>query len=175
VRGRPAGVGPLRAHRPPPSPVPGEAGIRDRLKADLLGLLNRAGKPDPDTVIVDGATVRAFDGGEATGPSPVDCRKPGTKHTVMVDEAGIPLAIRSAGANASDHVRILPVLLDFPKVAGVPGRPEGLPDGLCRPGIRQRGDEGVVALAGNRAAHRQAEDPHGSPVKVRRVVERSAP
>src|SRR3954466_6626053 len=59
-----------------------EAGIWDRLHADLLAALRRAGKLDPDTVVVDGVTVRAFGGGEATGPSPVDRRKKGTKHTL---------------------------------------------------------------------------------------------
>src|SRR4051794_30462836 len=52
-----------------------EAGIWDRLHADLLGALKRAGKLDLDTVIVDGVTVRAFGGVEDTGPSPVDRRK----------------------------------------------------------------------------------------------------
>jgi transposase len=75
-----------------------EAGIWDRLKADLLGLLKRAGKLDLDTVILDGVTVRAFGGGEATGPSPVDRGRPGTKHTVMVNKAGVPLVIHTAGA-----------------------------------------------------------------------------
>ena len=74
-----------------------EAGIWDRLHADLLAALKRAGKLDLDTVIIDGVTVRAFGGGEATGPSPVDRRRPGSKHTIMVDEAGVPLAIRTAG------------------------------------------------------------------------------
>jgi transposase len=105
-----------------------EAGIWDRLKADLLGLLKRAGKLDLDTVIIDGVTVRAFGGGEATGPSPVDRGRPGTKHTVMVNKAGVPLVIHTAGANASDHTQFLPVILDFPKVGGVPGRPKELPD-----------------------------------------------
>jgi transposase len=105
-----------------------EAGIWDRLKADLLGLLKKAGKLDRDTVIIDGVTVRAFGGGEATGPSPVDRGRPGTKHTVMVHKAGVPLVIHTAGANASDHTQFLPVILDFPKVGGVPGRPKELPD-----------------------------------------------
>src|SRR6187551_1634175 len=83
-----------------------EAGLWDRLHADLLAALKRAGKLDPDTVIIDGVTVRAFGGGEATGPSPIDRRRPGTKHTLMVDKAGIPLVIRTAGANASDHRHI---------------------------------------------------------------------
>lgn len=63
-----------------------EAGIWDRFHADLMGLLKRAG----ELVIVDGVTVRAFGGGEAIGPSPVDRRKAGTKHTVMVGKAGPP-------------------------------------------------------------------------------------
>src|ERR1700704_4683376 len=98
-----------------------EAGIWERLQADLLRLLKRAGKLDLDTVIIDGVTVRAFGGGEATGPSPVDRRRPGTKHTGMVNKAGVPLVIHSAGANAGDHTQILPVILDFPKVGGTPG------------------------------------------------------
>ena len=72
-----------------------EAGIWDRLKADLLRLLKKAGKLDLDTVIIDGVTVRAFGGGEATGPSPVDRRRPGTKHTLMVDPDFPTIFLRS--------------------------------------------------------------------------------
>ncbi len=88
-----------------------EAGIWDRLRIELLGQLERAGKLDLDTVIIDGVTLRAFGGSEATGPSPVDRRKKGTKHTMMVNKAEVPPAIRSAGANAGDHPQILPTLL----------------------------------------------------------------
>jgi hypothetical protein len=52
-----------------------EMGCWDRLHADLLRLLRRAGKLDPDLVIVDAVILRAFGGGERTGPSPVDRRK----------------------------------------------------------------------------------------------------
>jgi succinyl-CoA synthetase beta subunit len=75
-------------------------------------------------VIVDGVTVRAFGGGEATGPSPVDRRERGTKHALLVDRHGVPLVIRTAGANASGHRQILPVVLGFPRVRGTPGRPK---------------------------------------------------
>jgi transposase len=105
-----------------------EAGIWDRLHADLLRLLKRAGELDADTVIIDGVTVRAFGGGEATGASPVDRRKKGTKHTLMVDRHGVPLAIRTAGADARDYKQIIPLVLDFPKVGGTPGRLKELPD-----------------------------------------------
>jgi hypothetical protein len=88
------------------------------LHAALLAALKRAGKRAPDTVIIDGVTVRAFGGGEATGPSPVDRRKKGTKPTLMVDRHGVPPAIRTAGANASDHKQIIALVLDFPRVGG---------------------------------------------------------
>ncbi|WP_422927490.1 transposase [Singulisphaera sp. PoT] len=82
-----------------------EAGIWDRLHADLLRLLREAGDLELDTVIVDGVTVRVFGGGEATSPSPVDRGRKGTKHTLMVYPSGVPLAIRTARANASDRHR----------------------------------------------------------------------
>ena len=105
-----------------------EMGCWDRLHADLLRLLRQAGKLDPDLVIIDAVLVRAFGGGDLTGPSPVDRRKKGSKHTLMVDRHGVPLAIRTAGANASDHRQIIPLVRDFPKVTGKPGRPKELPD-----------------------------------------------
>src|SRR4051794_20732562 len=107
-----------------------EMGCWDRLHADLLRLLRQAGKLDPDLVIVDSVILRAFGGGEGTGPSPVDRRKKGSKHTLLVDRHGVPLAIRTAGANASDQVQIMPLVLSFPAVGGKPGRPKELPDEL---------------------------------------------
>lgn len=58
----------------------------DRLHADLLRLLRQAGKLDANLAVIDGVYVRAFGGGEATGPSPVDRGKPGTKHTLLVKD-----------------------------------------------------------------------------------------
>ncbi len=52
------------------------------LHVDLLRLLRKADKLDPDLVIVDAVMVRAFGGGEQTGPSPVDRGKKGSKHTL---------------------------------------------------------------------------------------------
>lgn len=152
-----------------------EAGTWDRLHADLLRLLRAAGKLDTDLVVIDGVYVRAFGGGELTGPSPVDRGKPGTKHTLMVDRNGVPLAIRTAGANQSDHTQIIPLLLDFPKVGGKPGRPKQLPDVLyadrgydseaARWLLRWMGVEPHIAKRGT---------PHGSGLgRVRWVVERT--
>jgi len=152
-----------------------EAGIWDRLHADLLRLLKRAGKLDTDTVIIDGVTVRAFGGGEATGPSPVDRRKSGTKHTLMVDPSGVPLTIRTAGANASDHRQILPLVLDFPKVGGKPGRPKELPDDLYADrGYDSEGTRALLRWLGIEPHIARRGTPHGSGLgKVRWVVERT--
>jgi transposase len=152
-----------------------EAGIWDRLHAELLRLLRKEGKLDPDTVIIDSVTVRAFGGGEDTGPSPVDRRKKGTKHTVLVDRHGVPLAIRTAGANASDHHQIIPLILEFSKVGGKPGRPKGLPEeAYADRGFDSEGTRGLLRWLGIEPHIAKRGAPHGSGLgKVRWVVERT--
>jgi transposase len=98
-------------------------GIWDELHMLLLTLLRQANELHLETAIIDSTQVRAFGGGDATGPSPVDRRKKGTKYTLLVDREGVPLVIRSAEANQSDQLEILPAVLDFPAVPGKRGRP----------------------------------------------------
>ena len=149
-----------------------EAGIRDRLHSDLIRLLKEDGKLDTDVVVVDSAIVRAFGGGESTGPSPVDRGRPGTKHTLLVDRNGVPLAIRTAGANASDHTRIIPAVAEIPEAAGgdedVPGElyaDRGYESEATRSILRWLGIEPHIA---------KRKTAHGSGLgKVRWVVERT--
>jgi transposase len=153
-----------------------EAGVWDRLHADLLRLLRQADKLDTGLVVIDSVYVRAFGGGENTGPSPVDRRKLGTKHTLLVRRQGVPLAIRTAGANVSDHRQILPtVVLDFPHVGGKPGRPKELPDVLYADrGYDSDSTRLLLRWLGiePRIARRRTE--HGSGLgKVRWAVERT--
>ncbi len=152
-----------------------EMGVWDHLHVDLLRLLRQAGKLDPDPVIVDSVMVRAFGGGEWTGPSPVDRRKKGSKHTLLVDRHGVPLAIRTAGANASDHTQIIPLVLDFPKVTGKPGRPKGLPDELYADrGFDSDSTRWILAWLGIEPHIAKRRTPQGSGLgKVRWVVERT--
>jgi transposase len=147
----------------------------DRLHADLLRLLRQADKLDPDLVIVDAVIVRAFGGGELTGPSPVDRRKKGSKHTLLVDRHGVPLAIRTAPANASDHRQIIPLVLDFPKVKGKPGRPKELPDELyAGRGYDSDATRWLLAWLGVEPHIARRRTAHGSGLgKVRWVVERT--
>lgn len=152
-----------------------ELGIWDRLHAHLLKLLRKAGELEHETAVVDSVMVRAFGGGEATGPSPVDRRKTGTKHTLLVDAKGVPLAIRTAGANASDHTQLLPVTLDFPKVGGKPGRPKETPDELyADAGYDSEGARWVLRWLGIEPHIANRGRQHGSGLgKVRWVVERT--
>lgn len=152
-----------------------EAGIWDRLHADLLRLLREADKLDPGLVIIDGVYVRAFGGGEATGPSPVDRGKPGTKHTLMVSRSGVPLAIRTAGANASDHTQIIPLVVTFPRVGGKPGRPKERPDVLYADrGYDSEATRWLLRWMGIEPRIAKRGTPHGSGLgAVRWVVERT--
>jgi transposase len=152
-----------------------EAGCWDHLHADLLRMLREAGKLDADLVAIDGVIVRAFGGGDDTGPNPTDRRKPGTKHTLMVDRHGVPLAIHTAPANASDQTQIIPLVVDFPAVPGQPGRPPTKPKTV----VADRGYDSaptrwLLRWLGIDAKIAKRNTAHGSGLgKVRWVVERT--
>jgi transposase len=103
-------------------------GIWDALHTKLLELLNHAGKLALEVVVIDSTQVPAPGGGEETGPNPTDRGKTGTKHTLMVDGNGVPLALHTSGANASDQKELMPIIVEFPRVKGKPGRPREHPD-----------------------------------------------
>ena len=151
------------------------AGIWDRRHADRLRLLRAAGTLDLSRAVIDGVYVRAFGGGEATGPSPAGRAEPGSKHTLMVSRTGVPLAVRTAGANATDHTQLFPLLVAVPKVGGKPGRPKPLPD-VASADRGYDSDSARRLLAGLGAVPRIADraEPHGSGLgTVRRVAERT--
>ncbi|MFI9415110.1 transposase [Nocardia gamkensis] len=59
------------------------------------------------------------EGGAATGPSPVDRRKTGSKHHILTCGNGLPLAVALSGANVNDHL-MQPELLDrVPPISGL--------------------------------------------------------
>lgn len=61
--------------------------------------------------------------GEHTGPSPVDRRKPGSKHHLITDGTGIPLAATLTGGHRNDVTQLLPLLDTIPPIRGVVGKP----------------------------------------------------
>jgi transposase len=114
-------------------------------------------------------------GGSQTGPSPVDRARNGSKHHLLVDATGIPLAFSVTGGNRNDVTQLIPLLDAVPAVAGQPGRPRRRPNSVIadrgydhdkyRRLVRERGVEPLIA-------RRQTE--HGSGLGTQRwVVERT--
>jgi len=76
-----------------------EAGIWQQVHELLLCELKRRDRLELETAMIDSTQVRAFGGGDRSGPSPVDRGKPGTKYTVLVDARGTPLVMQTAPAS----------------------------------------------------------------------------
>ncbi len=112
--------------------------------------------------------------GAKVGPSPVDRGRPGSKHHLITDAGGIPLAVTLTGGNRNDVTQLLPLIDAIPPIRGLRGRPRRRPRKLYadrgydrdkyRRLVRQRGITPVIARRGQ---------PHGSGLGQRRwVVER---
>lgn len=151
------------------------AGIWDQLHRLLLTMLQHEHELHAETAIIDTTQVRAFGGGDATGPSPVDRRKKGTKYTLLVDRDGVPLVLRAAPANRSDHCEILPAVISFPVVGGRCGRPRTHPNTLyADAGFDCEATRNILRWLGIEPHIRHAKGEHGSHLgRVRWVVERT--
>ncbi|WP_165966096.1 IS5 family transposase [Actinomadura sp. 7K534] len=152
-----------------------QAGVWERLHRLLLEELHAAGQLDWSRAVIDNSHVRALKGGPKTGPSPVDRGRPGSKHHLLTDGHGTPLAVSLTGGNRNDVTQLMPLLEAVPPVRGRVGRPRRRPGRLLadrgydhdkyRRLVRARGIKPVIA-------HRGA--PHGSGLGVHRyVVERT--
>jgi len=53
----------------------------------------------------------------------VDRRKNGSKHHLIVDAGGVPLASRLTGANRHDVTQLLPLVESIPPIRGTAGAP----------------------------------------------------
>jgi transposase len=84
-----------------------------------------------------------------TGPNPTDRGRPGSKHHVLVDRHGTPLALILSPANRHDSLLLEPILDAVPPLRGRRGRPRRRPGKLhadkaydhhsCRQACRRRG------------------------------------
>ncbi|KUJ42912.1 transposase [Streptomyces albus subsp. albus] len=113
--------------------------------------------------------------GDHVGPSPVDRARPGSKHHLIVDRHGTPLAVTLTGGNRHDVTQLLPLLDAVPPIRGLRGRPRRKPRRLYadrgydfdkyRRLLWKRGIKPLIARRGVA---------HGSGLgKVRWVVERA--
>ncbi|MFF3390095.1 IS5 family transposase [Streptomyces sp. NPDC002669] len=105
-----------------------EAGVWPRLHEVLLARLRRANALDFSRAAVDGSHIRAFKGGPKTGRNPVDRARPGSKHHLITDATGIPLAATLTGGNRNDVTQLIPLLQAVPPVRGKRGRPRRRPN-----------------------------------------------
>src|SRR5438270_4394112 len=93
-----------------------QAGIWRQLHALLLAELNAADQIDWSRALSDASFAKAPEGGEDTGPNPTDRGKSGSKHHVLTDAHGVPLAATVTAANVSEVTRVLVVLTEMPPV-----------------------------------------------------------
>ena len=70
--------------------------------------------------------------GDQDGPSPVDRARPGSKHHLITDAHGIPLAVTLTGGNRNDVTQLIPLIEALPPVARPP-RPAPPPPGGSTP------------------------------------------
>jgi len=95
-----------------------QAGVWLKLHAVLLAELNEANQIDWERALIDASFAKAPEGGQDTGPSPTDRRKSGSKHHVLTDAQGIPLAATVTAANVNEVTQVVPVLTAMPPVGG---------------------------------------------------------
>ncbi len=94
----------------------------------LLAELHAANRIDRSRAAIDSSHVRALKRGAFTGPSPIDRRKTGSKHHVVVDGVGHPLTVAVSAANTHDTSTLGEMVDAMPRVAGKPGRPRWRPE-----------------------------------------------
>jgi len=149
--------------------------VWQRIQETLLAELRAADKIDWSRAVIDSASLRAVHGGEKTGPNPTDRGKKGSKHHVIVDAQGLPLAESLTPANANDITQLLPLVDAIPAIAGQPGHPRRRPEAI-------QGDRAYDSQPHRRALRRRHIRPvlakrctaHGSHLGVFRwVVERT--
>ena len=102
--------------------------------------------------------VAGAQGRPKTGPSPVDRGRPGSKHHLITDAGGVPLAVRLTGGNRNDVTQLLPLIDAIPPIRGKPGRPRRKPGNLLadrgydhdkyRIQVRERGIHPAIARRG---------------------------
>jgi transposase len=62
-------------------------------------------------------------GGTTSAPSPVDRGRRGSKHHLICDGGGIPLAVTLTGGNRNDITQLIPLVDAIPQIRGRRGRP----------------------------------------------------
>jgi len=107
-----------------------QAGVWERLHELLLAELHAADQLEWEREVSDSSHLQAKKGGAKTGPSHVDRGHLGSKHHLLVDGGGVPLAWTLTGSNRNDVTQLLVLLDRVPPVRGRVGRPRRRPQTL---------------------------------------------
>ena len=101
--------------------------------------------------------------GAATGPSPVNRGHLSSKHHLITDRGGVPLAVLVTGGNRHDVTQLLPLVEAIPPIRGCRGQPKQRPRYLLADRAydhtsyrRQLAARGITAIIARRGI------PHGS-------------
>ena len=106
------------------------SGVWHRPHHVLLQELQDADQIDWSRAAVDSTKARALGGGDDTGPNSTDRGKLGTKHHVLTDAQGIPLATTVTGANTADVTQLLPLVDSVPDLSSEAGEEPPQPEEL---------------------------------------------
>lgn len=142
-----------------------QAGVWDRLLHILQDRLGQQDRIDWSRAALDSGSVRAKGGGRRTGRNPTDRGKLGSKHHLVVDRNGIPLARPTlTAANDHDSNHLGPVLDSIRPIRRRRGRPRRRPAKLhadkaydhkrCRLDCRLRGIKARIARIGVESSSR---------------------
>jgi transposase len=153
-----------------------QAGVWDRVLQVLRDRLGHEGRIAWSRVSIDAGTVRAKGGGEQTGRNPTDRGNLGSKHHLLVDRNGLPLAPpRLTPANQHDSVPRPEILASIQPIRQRRGRRRRRPAKLhadkaydhrrCRAACRVRGIVPRIARRGIESPTKRG--------RFRGVVERS--
>jgi len=129
------------------------AGVWQELHEAPLAELEGADPIDWSRAIIGSSFVRGRGGGGGTGPSPVDRRTKGSKHTIITDAGGVPRVATTTAANVPDVVPMIPSVDAIPPGRGKPGRPRRRPRSLS-------GDRGFDSDPPGRRLRRRGIRPH---------------
>jgi len=124
--------------------------------------------------VVHSASLQALEGAH-TGPNPTDRGRRGSKHHLLTDARGLPLAVALTAANRYDVTQWPPLVDQIPPIAGKPGRSRRRPARVqadraydSQPHRREVRRRGITSVLARRGAE------HGSGLGTTRwVVERS--
>jgi transposase len=95
-------------------------------------------------------------GGKKTGPNPTDRRKLGSKHHLIVDAQGIPLAVILTGANRHDITQLDALVQAIPHIRGKRGTsPAQAANRSGRPGLQFRATSAALARTWHHARARK--------------------